>query len=89
MRVLLAVHGRADPKDGCRRPRTAARIVDGLRRDGLTTIIAGHDVAFISDVCGRLLAMNFGRAPAVGKPYRVPALQSVIDACAGLGSAGP
>jgi len=62
-------------------------IVDGLRRDGLTTVVVDHDVAFITDVCDRLLAMNFGRTLAVGQPHKVLARQDVIESYVGLESA--
>lgn len=60
------------------------QIVGGLRGDGLTTVIVDHDVAFITDVCDRLLAMNFGRPLAVGQPHEVLARQDVIEAYVGL-----
>lgn len=59
-------------------------IVGGLSSEGLTTVIVDHDVAFITDVCDRLLAMNFGRPLAVGKPHEVLARQDVIEAYVGL-----
>jgi branched-chain amino acid transport system ATP-binding protein len=62
-------------------------IVDGLRDDGLTTVIVDHDVAFITDVCDRLLAMNFGRTLAIGQPHEVLARQDVIESYVGLESA--
>ena len=64
------------------------RIVGQLRGDGLTTVVVDHDVAFITDVCDRLLAMNFGRQLAVGKPDDVLARPDVIESYVGLESAG-
>ena len=58
-----------------------------LRDDGLTTVVVDHDVAFITDVCDRLLAMNFGKALAVGTPAEVLARQDVVDAYVGLETA--
>jgi branched-chain amino acid transport system ATP-binding protein len=64
-------------------------IVGSLREDGLTTVVVDHDVAFITDMCDRLLAMNFGRPLAVGKPHEVLARQDVIESYVGLETAGP
>jgi branched-chain amino acid transport system ATP-binding protein len=64
------------------------RIVGQLRDDGLTTVVVDHDVAFITDVCDRLLAMNFGRQLAVGEPHEVLARPDVIESYVGLESAG-
>jgi branched-chain amino acid transport system ATP-binding protein len=59
-------------------------LVKQLREDGLTTVIVDHDVAFISDVCDRLLAMSFGKPLAVGTPHEVLSRQDVIEAYVGL-----
>jgi branched-chain amino acid transport system ATP-binding protein len=40
-------------------------------RDGMTTVVVDHDVQFVSELCGRVLVVNFGQQIGTGTPAEV------------------
>jgi ABC-type branched-subunit amino acid transport system ATPase component len=54
------------------------RMVAELRNEGCTVILVDHDVAFVSDSCDRIAAMDAGQKLVDGPPHQVLAHQSVI-----------
>jgi branched-chain amino acid transport system ATP-binding protein len=73
------------PQRGLRdTPFGTRSVVGDLRSRGLTTVIVDHDIAFIADVCDRLLAMSFGRQLGIGTPTEVLGLPEVRKSYLGL-----
>ncbi len=59
------------------------QLVLDLRNQGLTVLVVEHDMAFISQVCNRVVALNFGEVIAQGAPDEVKANALVIEAYLG------
>jgi branched-chain amino acid transport system ATP-binding protein len=51
---------------------------------GITTILVDHDVRFVSDLCNRVLAMNFGQELGTGTPEEVLSRPDVQASYVGL-----
>jgi branched-chain amino acid transport system ATP-binding protein len=51
---------------------------------GTTTILVDHDVQFVSDLCHRVLVMNFGQELGIGEPHEVLSRPDVQAAYVGL-----
>jgi energy-coupling factor transporter ATP-binding protein EcfA2 len=49
-------------------PRARKNLAQVLKRLGLTTVIASHDLAFVADVCTRIVVLENGRVVAHGVP---------------------
>jgi branched-chain amino acid transport system ATP-binding protein len=61
--------------------------IDDLRREfGITVLMVEHDMALVSRVSDRVLAMNQGQVLALGTPAEVQAHPGVVEAY--LGAAG-
>jgi ABC-type branched-subunit amino acid transport system ATPase component len=63
-------------------------VVGEARSREVTVVLVDHDVAFVSDVCDRLLVMNFGCALGIGTPQDVLSRIEVQKAYTGLGVDG-
>jgi ABC-type branched-subunit amino acid transport system ATPase component len=59
--------------------RSIAQLLTTLRSGGLTLLIIEHDVPFMTGLCQRLVALNFGVVLAEGTPAEVLASQQVIE----------
>ncbi|HEX3650387.1 MAG TPA: ABC transporter ATP-binding protein [Pseudonocardiaceae bacterium] len=59
--------------------RAIADLLTTLRQGGLTLLIIEHDVPFMTGLCQRLVALNFGVVLAEGTPSEVLASQQVIE----------
>ena len=54
-----------------------------LRAEGLTVLVVEHDMAFISQICDRVVVLNFGEVIAQGTPDEIKANPLVIEAYLG------
>jgi ABC-type branched-subunit amino acid transport system ATPase component len=59
--------------------RSIADLLVALRDGGLTLLIIEHDVPFMTGLCDRLVALNFGVVLAEGTPSDVLASKQVIE----------
>ena len=59
------------------------QLVLNLRNQGLTVLVVEHDMAFISQVCDRVVVLNFGEVIAQGAPEEIKANPLVIEAYLG------
>ena len=62
-----------------------ARLLDGLRDEGMTILLVEHDMDFVMNLTDRLVVMSFGAELAQGRPREIQDNPAVIDAY--LGSA--
>ena len=58
-------------------------LVLALRKQGLTVLVVEHDMTFISQVCDRVVVLNFGQVIAQGTPEEIKANPLVIEAYLG------
>jgi ABC-type branched-subunit amino acid transport system ATPase component len=58
-------------------------LILALRKDGLTVLVIEHDMAFISQICDRVVVLNFGQVIAQGTPDEIKANPAVIAAYLG------
>ncbi|MEW6254693.1 MAG: ABC transporter ATP-binding protein [Pseudomonadota bacterium] len=63
-------------------------VIRALKREGLAFLVVEHHMRAIMALCDRLLAVNFGRLLACGRPAEVAAHPQVIEAYLGHGAAG-
>ena len=63
-------------------------LILALRKDGLTVLVIEHDMAFIAQVCDRVVVLNFGEMIAQGTPDEIKVDPSVIEAYLGASEAG-
>jgi ABC-type branched-subunit amino acid transport system ATPase component len=59
--------------------RAITELLISLRSTGLTLLIIEHDVPFMTGLCSRLVALNFGVVLATGTPGEVLASKEVIE----------
>ena len=51
-----------------------------LNDNGLTLLLVEHDIRFISDLCTRVIVLNYGRKLADGTPDEIKADERVLEA---------
>ena len=68
-----------------REKEALARLLDGLREEGMTILLVEHDMDFVMNLTDRLVVMSFGAELAQGRPREIQDNPAVIDAY--LGSA--
>jgi branched-chain amino acid transport system ATP-binding protein len=61
-----------------------AEMIRGIGATGVSVIVVDHDVAFIEELCAKLLVLNFGTVIASGPPAEVLRDSSVRTAYLGL-----
>jgi branched-chain amino acid transport system ATP-binding protein len=58
--------------------------IEDINRDlGVTVVMVAHDMALVSRVAGRVLALNEGRVLALGSPGEVQGNEAVVEAYLG------
>jgi branched-chain amino acid transport system ATP-binding protein len=65
---------------------TIADALGRLRELGRTIVLIDHDPGFVTGICDRLMAMNFGQVLHVGKPDEVMSNETVRKSYLGEGS---
>ncbi|MBW5487112.1 ABC transporter ATP-binding protein, partial [Streptomyces bambusae] len=87
-RVLLL----DEPASGMSAPERAhlAQVVRRLsEEEGCAVLLVEHDVAFVMDVCARVVVLDLGTVLAEGTPAQVRANELVREAYLGAPSGGP
>jgi branched-chain amino acid transport system ATP-binding protein len=66
-----------------------AKVLEELRRSGLSMLLIEHDMKFILGLADELIVMNFGQVLAQGDPRITASLPEVLDAYLGRRRARP
>jgi branched-chain amino acid transport system ATP-binding protein len=74
-----------EPTAGMNAAETArlGELILSLRDEGLTVLVIEHDMTFISQVCDRVIVLNFGEVIASGTVQEIKANPLVIEAYLG------
>ncbi len=75
-----------DPTAGMNAAETArlGELILSLRDEGLTVLVIEHDMTFISQVCDRVIVLNFGEVIASGTTEEIKTNPLVIEAYLGV-----